>query len=54
MGDRDQGYAYRSQSKITNSIEATTNPYSSLVFQSCPSIGEHKDFGLLTTSAKLC
>lgn len=41
----------------TNFTEATTNPYRSLVFQSCPSIGEqkdvirlnaHKDFGLLT------
>ena len=38
-------------------VEVTTNPYRSLVFQSCPSIGEHKevirlnahkDFGLLT------
>jgi len=41
----------------SNFIEATANPYSSLVFQCCPSTGEHKntirlnahkDFGLLT------
>jgi isopenicillin N synthase-like dioxygenase len=47
----------RLQFPHSNFVEATTHPYCSLVFQSCPAIGghkdairlnAHKDFGLLT------